>query len=49
MLEFICNIPEELGWTIVGIALATTAFMAIKLATLCIKAWKMRQEEKMED
>lgn len=46
MLEFICSIPEEIGWTIVGFVACLCLVMACKLGCIFVQMWKDHREEK---
>ncbi len=46
MLEFICSIPDWLGWTIVGFLAALCLMMMVKLGCVFIEMWKDHREEK---
>lgn len=48
MLEFICTIPESIGWVIVGATGACCAMMFVKLVKLFIEMWKEWHEEEEE-
>jgi len=48
MLEMICKIPEEIGWTMVGFAACLCCVMAIKLGKTVARAiaeWKSEEAE----
>ena len=45
MVEMICAIPEEIGWALVGFALATCAFMAYQLGKTLVQMYKERKAE----
>jgi hypothetical protein len=45
MLEFICAIPEEIGWAIVGFTACLCVMMAVKVAKLIVRAVRERIEE----
>lgn len=49
MLELICNIPENVGWIIVGVVGTLCAVMIWKLGKLCVEMWKEWHEEEEED
>ena len=40
MLEFICTIPNEIGWTLVGAVGTLCVIMAAKLGKLFVQMWK---------
>ena len=48
MLEFICAIPEEIGWAMVGASAMLCVVMAIDLGKTIVKAIKERMEENEE-
>ena len=37
MMEFICAIPEEIGWAIVGFVACLCVVMAVKLCKLIVR------------
>ena len=45
MLQFICSIPEEIGWVIVGAMAAYTIMWAHKLGALFVTMWKEWHED----
>jgi hypothetical protein len=45
MMELICAIPEELGWTMVGLALGAVVNMGIKLGKIFVEMWKDYHED----
>lgn len=49
MLEFICSIPNWLGWTFVGILGCVTAVMAYQLGKIFVQMWKDYHEEEEEE
>ena len=49
MLEFIGTIPNELGWGMVGFALAITVVVFVKIGKIVYKAIKMRLEDEREE
>jgi hypothetical protein len=49
MLEFICSIPDWLGWTIVGFFAALCLVMMIKLGCVFVEMWKDYKEARDED
>lgn len=46
MLEFICSIPEEIGWSLVGFFACLCLIMACKLGWVIVQAIKERIEER---
>ena len=48
MLEFICAIPEEIGWAIVGFVSCLCVVMMVKLGKVFVQMWKDRHEEEEE-
>ena len=49
MLEFICSIPESIGWTIVGFTAAFALMMCIKVIKCIIEMVKDRMEDDEEE
>lgn len=45
MMEWICAIPDSIGWTLVGIAGTLCAIMMYKLAKLFVEMWREWHEE----
>lgn len=45
MMNFICAIPEEIGWAIVGFVACLCVVMAVKLGKLIVRAVRERIEE----
>lgn len=45
MLNFLCAIPEEIGWAIVGFMACLCVMMVIKLGKLIVRAVRERIEE----
>ena len=45
MLKFLCAIPEEIGWAIVGFVACLCVMMAVKLGKLIVRAVRERIEE----
>lgn len=45
MMEFICAIPEEIGWAMVGFVACLCVMMAVKLGKLIVRAVRERIEE----
>lgn len=48
MLEMICAIPEEIGWTLVGFIGAFTLMMAVKVGKVIVEVIKERKEDNEE-
>ena len=48
MMEWICAIPDSIGWTLVGVVGILCAVMAYKLAKLFVEMWRERHEVKEE-
>lgn len=48
MLEFICSIPESIGWTLVGFVACLCVVMGVKLTKLFIQMWKDWHEDEEE-
>ena len=48
MLEFICSIPNWLGWTFVGILGCIAMIMAYQLGKIFVQMWKDYHEEEEE-
>ena len=48
MLELICNIPENIGWMLVGIVGTLCAMMMYKLGKLFVQMWKEWHEDDEE-
>ena len=49
MIEMICNIPENIGWTIVGFTACLCCVMAVKLGKIVIEMIKDRLEDGEEE
>ena len=49
MMNFICSIPESIGWTLVGITMTITAILAAKVAKDIYHAIKDRMTETEEE
>lgn len=49
MMNFICNIPEYIGWTIVGVLGTVCAIMLWKVGKLIYIAIKERLEDEGEE
>ena len=47
MLNFICSIPEEIGWALVGFTACLCCVMAYKLGKLFVEMWKEYHEEEI--
>lgn len=45
MLEFICAIPESIGWALVGFVACLCVMMIAKLGKLFIQMWRERKAE----
>lgn len=45
MLEMICSIPENIGWTLVGALSVCTLFALCKLVETFVGMWKEYHEE----
>ena len=45
MMNFLCAIPEEIGWAIVGFVACLCVMMAIKLGKLIVRAVREHIEE----
>ena len=48
MMEWICAIPDSIGWTLVGIAGTLCAVMMWKLGKLFVEMWREWHEEDCE-
>jgi hypothetical protein len=48
MMEFICAIPEEIGWALVGFVGAFTLMLAIQVGKDIVQAIKDRMEDDEE-
>lgn len=48
MLEFLCAIPEEIGWALVGFVGAFTLMLAIQVGKDIVQAIKDRMEDDEE-
>lgn len=48
MLEFICSIPNWLGWTFVDILGCITGVMIYQLGKIFVQMWKDYHEEEMD-
>jgi hypothetical protein len=46
MLEFICAIPEEIGWALVGSVATITAMLAYRLVSEIVVEVKARMAER---
>lgn len=44
MMNFICAIPEEIGWAIVGFVACLCVIMAINVAKTIVRAVRERKE-----
>ena len=49
MMEFICAIPEEIGWALVGAISAYAVMWAHKLGKLIVEMWRDRHEKGSEE
>ena len=49
MMNLICNIPEEIGWVLVGILGTLCAMMAVKLGKVFVEMWREWHEEEIEE
>lgn len=49
MLEFICSIPNWLGWTFVGIVGCLNVVMFYQLGKIFVQMWKDYHEEDEEE
>lgn len=49
MLEFVCSIPENIGWTLVGFVACLCVIMGIKVAKLLVQMWKDWHEDEEEE
>lgn len=49
MFEFICSIPNWLGWTFVGILAWAVAVMLYLLGSILVQMWEERHEEEEEE
>ena len=49
MLEFICNIPDAIGWTMVGILGVANLIMFHLLGSTFVQMWKDWHEEEAEE
>ena len=45
MMNFICAIPEEIGWAIVGFVACLCVMMEVKVAKIIVRAVRERIEE----
>ena len=45
MLEFLCAIPDHIGWMLVGALGAYAVMWAHKLGKLAVQMWRERHEE----
>ena len=45
MMDFICAIPEEIGWVMVGALAAYCVMWAHKVGKLLVQMWKDYHEE----
>lgn len=45
MLNFICAIPDSIGWAIVGALIICNAVMFFKLGKMFIEIWKIYKED----
>lgn len=48
MFEMICNIPENVGWAMVGAAGMLCVVMFIKLSKVIVETIKLRREDDEE-
>ena len=48
ILNFLCSIPESIGWTLVAIEGAILLFMLHKLGKLFVEMWKEHHEDDSE-
>lgn len=48
MLEMICAIPENVGWTLVGFTACLCCVMAVKLGKIIVQAIKDRLKDEEE-
>jgi high-affinity nickel permease len=48
MLEFICSIPNWIGWTFVSIVGCLNVVMFYQLGKIFVQMWKDRHEEEEE-
>ena len=49
MMRFICAIPEEIGWVLVGALGAYAVMWAHKLGKLFVEMWREWHEEEGEE
>lgn len=49
MLELFCEIPDDIGWMLVGILSALCAVMLFNLGKILVQMWKDRHEEDNEE
>ena len=49
MLEFICSIPNWLGWTLVGILGCLNVVMFYQLGKIFVQMWKDHHEKEEMD
>ena len=49
MLEFICSIPNWLGWTFVHILGCVTGVVIYQVGKTLVQMWKDRHEEEEEE
>jgi hypothetical protein len=45
MLDFICAIPEEIGWALVGVTATLCIMMGYKLCKFVLEARREREED----
>lgn len=45
LINFICSIPESIGWTLVAIEGAILLFMLYKLGKIFVEMWKEHHED----
>lgn len=49
MLEFICSIPEHIGWVMVGAVGMLAFIMLCKLGKLFVQMWREYHEDEEEE
>lgn len=49
MLELLCKILDDIGWTLVGILGALCGVMLYNLGKILVQMWKDRHEEDNEE
>ena len=49
MMNWICAIPDSIGWVLVGVLGTLCAMMAIKLGKVFVEMWREWHEENEEE